>query len=100
MCGTADSLKFTQYVWFNRLLNAQTLCAVQQRVKLSLNIFGTADSLMLPLYVGTSDSLMITKYVLYSRQFNAHIIYTVQQTVQCSHHMCGTADILILTQYV
>jgi len=30
MCGTADILMFTQYVWYSRQMNAHTICAVKQ----------------------------------------------------------------------
>ena len=69
MCDTADSLMFTQYVWYSKKLNAQTICEVQQTVKCSFNKFCTADCLML------------TLYVWYIRQFNADTICEVQQTV-------------------
>jgi len=32
MCGTADSLILTQYVWYSRQFNAHTICLVQQTV--------------------------------------------------------------------
>jgi len=32
MCGTADSLMFTQYVLYSRQFNADTICVVQQIV--------------------------------------------------------------------
>jgi len=32
MCGTADSLKLTQYVGHSRELNIHTICVVQQTV--------------------------------------------------------------------
>jgi len=47
----------TQYVWYSRQFNADTICVVQL------------------------DSLMLTQYVWYSRQFNADTICVVQQTV-------------------
>jgi len=32
MCGRADSLIVTQYVWYSREFNGDTICAVQQTV--------------------------------------------------------------------
>jgi len=32
MCGTAQGLMLTQFVWYSRQLNAHPLCAVQQTV--------------------------------------------------------------------
>jgi hypothetical protein len=48
----------TQYVRSSRQLNYETICLVQQTVKISYNIRGTAESLKL------------TQYVRYSRQLN------------------------------
>ena len=31
-CGTAESLMLTQYVWYSRQFNVDTICAVQQTV--------------------------------------------------------------------
>jgi len=48
MCGTADSLMLTQYVWYSRQINADTH-----------NMCGTADSLMLthPICSNANDSV-------------------------------------------
>ena len=32
MCGTADSLMLTQYVWYSRQINAETISVLQQTV--------------------------------------------------------------------
>jgi len=32
MCGAADSLRLTYYVWYSRQFNGDTICAVQQTV--------------------------------------------------------------------
>jgi hypothetical protein len=32
MFDTTDSLMLTQYVWYSRQFNAETICAVQQAV--------------------------------------------------------------------
>jgi len=59
----------TQYVWYSRQFNVDTICVVQQRVLCSHNMCGTADRLML------------TQHVWYSRLFNVETIWVVQQTV-------------------
>ena len=43
MCGTSDSLMLKQYVWYSRQFNFHTIYVVEQTVKFSNNMCGTAD---------------------------------------------------------
>ena len=51
MCCTADILMPTQNVLYSRQFNDHKICAVQQTVKCSHKMYGTADSLTLKQYV-------------------------------------------------
>jgi len=50
----------TQYVYYSRLFNAHTKCAVQQRVPCPQNMYANADSLMLTYMCSTAESLVLT----------------------------------------
>jgi len=63
LCDTPESLILTQYVWYSRQFNADTICQYR------------------------TVNLMTTKFVWYSRQINAHI--NVRNSREfISHYIC------------